>query len=242
MSGPAWSQCASRRFPERFSTGLDFGGGQARPGCLGSGYARPPLRHATARCRQSPAFDAERGAGGRPHHPRRTRGGAPADESHTRVRPLSVVSDTHTHVPTLGRGGADHAETAAPALPQPGRHASRPADPGVARLLAERMPDTMRGRVRLTPAQLTIVALVVAVGLALAAWWAIRSGSTGEPVPAAAPGGSAVAGLETPGTTSAPGSAPPGTRPSVLPPRRSLSTSWVRSETLGLWCSRPGRA
>ena len=136
---------------------------------------------------------------------------AQADESHTRVRPLSVVSDTHTHVPTPGRGGADPAEQPeAPALPQPGRHASRQADPGVARLLAERMPDTMRGRVRLTPAQLTMVALVVAVGLALAAWWAIRSGSTGEPVPAATPGGSAVAGLETPAPTSATSSAPTG--------------------------------
>ncbi len=136
---------------------------------------------------------------------------AQADETHTRVRPLSVASDTHTHVPTPGLGGADHAEQPeAPALPQPGRHASRQADPGVARLLAERMPDTMRGRVRLTPAQLTIVVLVVAVGLALAAWWAIRSGSTGEPVPAATPGGPTVAGLETPAPTAGTSSAPSG--------------------------------
>ena len=136
---------------------------------------------------------------------------AQADETHTRVRPQSAASNTHTHVPTPGRGGADPAEQPeAPELPQPGRHASRHADPGVARLLAERMPDTMRGRVRLTPAQLTMVALVVAVGLALAAWWAIRSGSTGEPVPAATPGSPTVAGLETPPPTAGTSSAPSG--------------------------------
>jgi competence protein ComEA len=75
----------------------------------------------------------------------------------------------------------------------------------VGRLLADRMPDTLRGRVRFTPAQLAIVTLVVAAGLALAAWWTVRSGSSGEPVPAAAPTAPAasVVGLETAGPASA---------------------------------------
>lgn len=126
------------------------------------------------------------------------RQGATADadiaaEPHTRIRALSAVPD------------ADHEDgDPGPALPVPGRHASRPVGAGVgagvARQLAERMPDTMRGRVRLTAPQVTLVAVVTALGVALAAWWTLRSGSPGDPLPPAGPraGASVVQGLETP--------------------------------------------
>jgi competence protein ComEA len=128
---------------------------------------------------------------------------------HTRVRALSAVPDLHAREPAVP--SAPSASSDAPALPEPGRHAARRPGPGVAQRLADRMPDTMRGRVRLTSAQLTLVALVVAAGLALATWWTVRSGSTGEPVPAAAPAPSVVPGLETPGASLTPTAGPAAT-------------------------------
>ncbi len=71
------------------------------------------------------------------------------------------------------------------------------------------MPDTMRGRVRLTSAQLALLALAVVAGVALAGWWTLRS-STGEPIaPAAVPASpSVVAGLQTAAADPTPGSTP----------------------------------
>jgi competence protein ComEA len=74
----------------------------------------------------------------------------------------------------------------APAVPVPGRHAARRRrDPGSV------LPETLRGRVLLGPAQLAVVALLVAVGLAVTAWWVVTS----DPAPvddlAAAPVGAA---------------------------------------------------
>ncbi len=42
------------------------------------------------------------------------------------------------------------------------------------------VPDTLRGRVALGPAQLTVVAVLVAAGLAVTTWWVLR----GDPEPA----------------------------------------------------------
>lgn len=66
------------------------------------------------------------------------------------------------------------------------------------------MPPTLRGRVLLGPAQVAVVAVLVALGLAVTAWWVVRSdagpaergpvaASTGalvamEPIPSGAPG------------------------------------------------------
>jgi len=119
-------------------------------------------------------------------------------DRHTRVRTLAAVPDEHTHVLA-----APLEPAGPPALPVPGRHAARRPAPGMAAQLAERMPHTLRGRVRLSGAQLAVVALLVAAGLALAAWWTVRSASRGEPVPAAAPLASAVPGLETPSASAA---------------------------------------
>jgi len=62
------------------------------------------------------------------------------------------------------------AAPAPPSVPRPGRHASRRAG-GLARLL----PEAMRGRVALGPGTLAVVAVVVAVGLAVTAWWVVRT-------------------------------------------------------------------
>jgi len=58
-------------------------------------------------------------------------------------------------------------------VPTPGRHASR--RPWV---LLPRLPDALAGRTRLGPPQLTVVALVVAVALALTCWWLARGRPT----------------------------------------------------------------
>jgi len=64
------------------------------------------------------------------------------------------------------RPSADHP----PAVPVPGRHAARRGRAGDGLL-----PSTLRGRVLLGPAQLAVVAVLVALGLAVTAWWVVRS-------------------------------------------------------------------
>jgi competence protein ComEA len=65
-----------------------------------------------------------------------------------------------------------------PRVPVPGRHAARrrrgPVADGV-------VPEPLRGRVALGPAQVAVVAVLVAVGLAVTAWWVVRS----DPAPVA---------------------------------------------------------
>ncbi len=84
-------------------------------------------------------------------------------------------------------------------LPIPGRHASR--RPLVA------TPEGLRGRIRLGGAQLTAVAVLVALGLAVTCWWVVR-GDPEPPVPVAAPvGGEALVAPTT--AEPAPGSSVP---------------------------------
>lgn len=97
---------------------------------------------------------------------------------HTRVvprTPLSVVPPiSDEQAPPPVRPG----RAAMPvALPVPGRHAARrPLD-----WAPDLVPESLRGRVRLGGAQLTAVAVLVAVGLALTCWWVVR----GDPEPLA---------------------------------------------------------
>ena len=65
------------------------------------------------------------------------------------------------------------------ALPVPGRHAARRPRAGGDGWV----PEPLRGRVALDPGPLAVVAVVVALGLGVTAWWALRS----EPVPVAPP-------------------------------------------------------
>lgn len=67
----------------------------------------------------------------------------------------------------------------APPLPVPGRHAARRSRPRPAGWV----PPPLQGRVVLGPGPLAVVAVVVALGLGVTAWWALRS----EPVPVAPP-------------------------------------------------------
>ena len=96
-----------------------------------------------------------------PGHPRTTRGRAGSRETE-----LQPVEDTP---PT--------AAAALPPprpLPAPGRHAAR-------RGWRPEWPTGLRGRLALDPAQVAVVAVLVAVGLAVTSWWLVR----GDPDPAA---------------------------------------------------------
>lgn len=88
-------------------------------------------------------------------------------------------------------------------VPRPGRHAAR----RLGRSVSGVVPETMRGRVALGPSQLALVAVLVAVGLALTAWWVVR----GDPRQVAAPvTAQPVPGLATPAPGSVPAPAAPG--------------------------------
>ncbi|MDN7120719.1 ComEA family DNA-binding protein [Nocardioides sp. ChNu-153] len=75
-----------------------------------------------------------------------------------------------------------------PALPVPGRHAARAGASvpvvGVPRVLA--VPDGLRGRVAVGPAQVAVLAVVAAVALAVLAWWVLASRPTEVAAPRAA--------------------------------------------------------
>lgn len=54
------------------------------------------------------------------------------------------------------------------------------------------LPATLRGRVSLGPAQLTVVALVVALGLAVTCWWVVRGDADRLEAPVLEPTGAAL--------------------------------------------------
>ena len=89
------------------------------------------------------------------------------------VHPLNEADDVEATTP---------AQVPAP-VPEPGRHARR-RRPGAGSLLGgwvvDRLPDTLQGRVRVGSAQTALVAVLAALGLAVAAVMALRSGSGGE--------------------------------------------------------------
>lgn len=99
--------------------------------------------------------------------------------------------EEHTHVagsrPALSLVPPDQPTPAfqAPSVPEPGRHAARRSR----RLLAGSVPDPLRGRVALGPAQLAVLAVLVAIGLSVTTWWVVRGDPAPLPTsaPAAAP-------------------------------------------------------
>jgi competence protein ComEA len=89
--------------------------------------------------------------------------------------------------PTPAHGHEEPGSTIWDDEPPRGRHAHRPL-PATARVggwLQDRMPETLRGRVALGPAQLGVVALMLACGVLWATWATSRS--TAEPVTSAQP-------------------------------------------------------
>jgi competence protein ComEA len=115
---------------------------------------------------------------------------------HTRIRPLRAVPDPRAGDPP--RGPDPPSTPAAPIVPRPGRHAAR-------RRAARLVPEALRGRVALGPTQLAVVAVLVALGLAVTAWWVVR----GDPERLQAPSvpassGAAPAGAAAPLTAATP--------------------------------------
>lgn len=104
-----------------------------------------------------------------------------------------------------GAGDEDGPAAAAPApvrVPAPGRHVRRRGAGVTTRLggwLVDRLPVTLQGRARVGSAQAALVAVLAAVGLAVAAVVALRSGSGGEAlVPVAGPARQASASSRVP--------------------------------------------
>lgn len=111
-------------------------------------------------------------------------GAAPWWSSATRVPGprLRVVASEAPEAPEAPRPGPEpppvHIFGPPPWVPVPGRHASRRVVD-----LTGWMPQTLRGRVALGPSQLTVVAVLVAIGLAVTAWSVLRA----RPEPAGPP-------------------------------------------------------
>jgi competence protein ComEA len=100
---------------------------------------------------------------------------------HTRIRPLRAVPESVAGGPPTGPDPPSAPRE--PVVPRPGRHAARRAG-------APLVPEPLRGRIALGPTQLVIVALLVAVGLAITAWWVVRGDPERLPAPSvpASPG------------------------------------------------------
>ena len=88
---------------------------------------------------------------------------------------------------------------AVPVVPEPGRHASR----------RPVVPAALRGRVALGPGQLAVVAVLVALGMAVTAWWVVRSGAeeVGAPL-LTQPAGALATPAVAPVSATAPGASP----------------------------------
>ena len=93
---------------------------------------------------------------------------------HTRIRPGPAAA------PPMAADGPEEPPSEPPVVPTPGRHAARRAG----RTLAGAVPGTLRGRVAVGPAQLTVVALLVALGLAVTCWWVVRGDADALEAPA----------------------------------------------------------
>ncbi|MFN8193988.1 MAG: helix-hairpin-helix domain-containing protein [Nocardioidaceae bacterium] len=107
-------------------------------------------------------------------------GGGLAPDTHTRVREGRFPEPRRPDPPPVPEADPSPAR----AVPVPGRHAARrgraaPVPTGVAGPMS-----TWWRRAGVGPAQLTVVALVVAAGLAVSCWWLLRSAPGGmEPLP-----------------------------------------------------------
>jgi competence protein ComEA len=126
-------------------------------------------------------------------------------DGHTRIRPLRAVPDP-APPPPAPPSSPSPSPPPPPLVPVPGRHAARrrAAAPAL-------VPESLRGRISLGPTQLLVIAVLVAIGLAVTAWWVVR----GDPERLEAPGplaasaapladATAASSLETPAAETAP--------------------------------------
>ena len=125
------------------------------------------------------------------------------------------------------QSGEDHPDTSGPPPPARGRHTAQPlsARPPSTQLLAaparaltrlaDALPPTVKGRWGISAHHVTVVALVVATVLALAAWWAMRA----RPEPVTALPVTESVGTTAPATPSAASVTPsaPASSPSAPP-------------------------
>ncbi|HEX6247091.1 MAG TPA: ComEA family DNA-binding protein [Nocardioidaceae bacterium] len=112
-----------------------------------------------------------------------------AEETSTGPEPDEIRPGVPEAPPeSLPMGLAD-APSVVPGRPgRPGRHARRPVG-RAARTGAwvhDRLPSTLQGRVSLGAAHLTVVAVLVAAGLAVTSWWVLRADAEVTVVPARA--------------------------------------------------------
>ena len=112
-------------------------------------------------------------------------------EDLARRRLDALIAELGGEPPAARTQANSHEESGSTTLwddePPRGRHAHRPL-PATARVggwLQDRVPETLRGRIALGPAQLGLVALLLACGVLWAAWATSRS--TAEPVTSAQP-------------------------------------------------------
>jgi competence protein ComEA len=164
---------------------------------------RPTAEHQAAASRRLALLSAEL-AGARPS--------PPPEEGHTRIREgprepwagpawSDLAEPPEAPAPTEAEAQAEAEAPGPPAVPVPGRHASRRAGRGPATLV----PEPLRGRVALGPTQLAVVALLVAAGLAVTCWWVVRGAAHPVEVPPiGASTGPLVSGLPTSGGSGGP--------------------------------------
>jgi len=104
----------------------------------------------------------------------------------TRQRLEALAAELGTPpAPVADEGTSPGSTDGEPADPRPGRHARRPVA-GPQRLglwVSDRAPAVPRGRLDLGAAHVGLVALVLAVGLVLTAWFLLRSAPSGTVAP-----------------------------------------------------------
>ena len=167
---------------------------------------RPPSpEHAEAVSRRLATLSAELAA---------VRGDPLPGHHHTRIRQPAAAWDEPPGEPGGAPGAsAWPAGSSAAVVPVPGRHASR------------RLVD----RVRLAPAHLAVVAVLVALGVGVAAWLVVRGQAAPVPVAPLTPAAEPLAGMSTAGSPGRGGPAGAGGLGAEAPTGGSATTGGVAS-------------
>lgn len=140
--------------------------------------SRSQLEHQAAVSRRLARLSAELGAARSADRvPTGLPGGTP--DTHTRIRPVAFGPPVVPDPPPPPESDESHPRSLQLPGPRPGRHAARPARGAPWRAVVARLPG---GGAGFGPAQLTVVALVVAAGCAVTCWWLFQATPSGDPV------------------------------------------------------------